>query len=114
MRRMNILYVRTGGKETTVRDKCVQYIVASLIKGFSGTIQDTVCKQWSNVSWPRSPQDEVQMSELSIFTPYFMYIVVYNTLKYITRSPCVLQQVTVNGSQKEAHIKGQRYFIALP
>ena len=64
--------VQTGGKETTVRDKHVQYIVASLIKGFSRTIQDTVGKQWSNVSWLRSPQDQVQMSELSIHTPYFM------------------------------------------
>ena len=87
-----------------MRDKCVQYIVASLIKGFSRTIQDTVCKQWSNVSWPRSPQDQVQMSELSILTPY--YVAVYNTLKYITCSPCDLQQVTVNEA-KESHAKRQ-------
>ena len=58
-------------------------------------------------------KDQAQMPEHSVLTPYFMYAVVYNTQIYITCSPCVLQQVTVNGSQEKAHINRHNVSLSL-
>jgi len=43
-----------------VREKCVQYIVAALIKGFSRTIQDTACKQCQLAEVTTGPSTHVR------------------------------------------------------